>query len=104
MRVNRRRIVISWGSPRAGQPPKSFIGKVLGVAVGAVLLAGAFVLSLVLFAVLLSVGLIAGIYLWWKMRALRRQMRAQSGTSSRGVEVIEGEFTRESKQNSEARR
>ena len=104
MRVNRRRIVISWGGPRASQPPKSLLGKVVGFAVGAVVLVGAFVFSLVLFAVLLSVGLIAGIYLWWKTRGLRRQMRAQPGGTPHGVEVIEGEFTRDTKQDSEAGR
>jgi hypothetical protein len=42
---------------------------------GVVVLAAAFLFSLVLFAVLLGVGLIAGAYLWWKTRGLRRQLR-----------------------------
>jgi len=104
MRVNRRRIEISWGGTRSSRPPRGFLGKVLSFALGAVLLVGAFVFSLVLFAVLLCVGLIAGIYLWWRTRGLRRQARAQAGEAPRGVEVIEGEFTRESKGDGEADR
>lgn len=61
---------------------------------GALMLASAFVLSLVFLAIGLAVVLIVGGYLWWQTRELRRQMRArmqgQSQPRSDG-EVIEGE-------------
>ncbi len=51
--------------------------KVVAVTAGIVLLMSAFVLSLVFFAVAFTVVLVAGGYLWWKTRDLRKQMRAQ---------------------------
>jgi uncharacterized iron-regulated membrane protein len=68
--------------------------KTLVVLGGAVMLASAFVLSVVFLAIGLAVVLIVGGYLWWKTRELRRQMRArmqeQSQPRSAG-DVIEGE-------------
>lgn len=64
----------------------------------------ALMFSAVLLAAILIVGTIAGIYLWWKTRELRKQMRAQmqdfqtrSATVQSEVfegEVIEGEVIR----------
>ena len=56
---------------------RDIVLRTLATLVGAVALAGAFVLSLAFFAVALSVILIFGAYLWWKTRELRRQMRDQ---------------------------
>jgi hypothetical protein len=59
------------------------------------------VFSVVLFAALLAFGLIAGGYIWWKTRALRKHLRAQfeamqarAPAKPEAGEVIEGEFTR----------
>lgn len=113
MGMNQRRIVISTGGRPPGvgtapssAPPRGLVSQVAGFAVGVVGLVAAFVFSLVLFAVLLSVGAIAGGYLWWKTRALRAQLRAlateQAGAAAPtgpatqgGATTIEGEFTRE---------
>ncbi len=63
---------------------------------GAVMLVSAFVVSLTFLAIGLVVVLIAGGYLWWQTRDLRRQLRArmqeqsQPEPQSRG-QVIEGE-------------
>lgn len=77
--------------------------------VGAVVMAGVFVLALTfsvaLFAVLLTAGVAIWAWVWWKTRALRKAMRAQmdaeaaSGRgprpqSARGL-IIEGEVIRE---------
>ena len=68
--------------------------KALVVLGGVLVLAGAFVVSLVFLAVGLAVVLTVGGFLWWQTRELRRQMRArmqeQSHPWSAG-DVIEGE-------------
>lgn len=67
------------------------------VGLGAVLmLASAFVLSLVVLAIGLAVVLVGGGYLWWQTRGLRRQMRErmeahQQSQGRRVGEVYEGE-------------
>lgn len=67
------------------------------VGLGAVLmLASAFLLSLVVLAIGLAVVLIGGGYLWWQTRDLRKQLRermqAQAQSQGRRVgEVYEGE-------------
>ena len=59
---------------------------------GALMLASAFVLSLVFLAIGLGVVLIGGGYLWWKTRELRRQLRARMHSRPQpGGEIIEGE-------------
>jgi hypothetical protein len=66
---------------------KTFV--VLG---GTVVLASAFVVSLVFVAIGLAVVLGFGGYLWWKTRELRRQLRAQMrGQHQPAGEIIEGE-------------
>jgi hypothetical protein len=59
---------------------------------GALMLASAFVLSVVFLATGLAVVLTVGGYLWWQTRELRRQMRARmQGQPRFAGEVIEGE-------------
>ena len=63
---------------------------------GAVTLVSAFVVSLTFLAIGLVVVLIAGGYLWWQTRDLRRQIRARMEEQSQpqpqtGGRVIEGE-------------
>lgn len=68
------------------QPP--LLTKILAVVAGAVVLVGAVAISFVLFAIALTVLVAFGVYVWWKTRDLRRQLRAElpkEGT------VIEGE-------------
>ena len=77
---------------------KSLASKALMVLGGALILASAFAISLVVLAVALVVVLTFGGYPWWKTRELRRQMRermqAQSAACRR---IIEGEvISRES--------
>jgi ABC-type Fe3+ transport system permease subunit len=70
--------------------------KSLVVLGGALMLASAFVVSVVFLAIGLAVVLTFGGYLWWKTRELRRQMRArvqgQSEPQPRFAgDIIEGE-------------
>lgn len=99
--------------PGAPAPaPQGLLGRVLGVAVGAVVLVAALLFSVVIFAVLLAAGVIVGGYLWWRTRALRRQLREQmqameaqmrarqptpggARPGARDDTVIDGDFIRE---------
>ena len=90
---------ITGGVGERTTPAGRFLTRVLGFTAGIILLAGAFVFSLLLFAVLLAVGIVAGIYLWWKTRRLRKFLResmhqAPGATDSAHVRVMEGEYTR----------
>ncbi len=60
--------------------------RVVAVALGAVILAVAFVFSLVIFSIALAAGLVLLGYVWWKTRSAPRS----------GGRVIEGESRRES--------
>ena len=61
---------------RIGGP--GWFGRLLAVIVSAIVLVATALLSVVLFAVLLAVGTVVVGYLWWKTRALRRQVRART--------------------------
>ena len=66
--------------------------KAVVVLGGVVVLASAFVLSLVVVAIGLAVVLTVGGYLWWQTRELRGQMRARmQGQAQSAGNVIEGE-------------
>jgi O-antigen/teichoic acid export membrane protein len=66
--------------------------KAVVVLGGVLMLASAFVVSVVFLAIGLAVVLIVGGYLWWKTRELRRQILARMhGQSPPAGEVIEGE-------------
>jgi Flp pilus assembly protein TadB len=67
------------------------LGKLLAFAIGAVFLIAAFMVSVVVFAIALAGALVIAGYLWWKTRALRRQMRERRPAGR----VIEGEVIRD---------
>jgi predicted lipid-binding transport protein (Tim44 family) len=102
---NRRpRTRISYRAMSAPSPAGGWLGKVLtAVLAGAALVAGV-MFSIFFLAILVGVGLVAGGYLWWKTRALRRQLREQfAAMQARAADakvqgdVIEGEFSRSSR-------
>ena len=73
---------------------KLLAAKTLVVLGGTLVLASAFVLSVVFLAIGLGVVVIVGGYLWWKTRELRRQIRAGMQGQSQprfDGDVIEGE-------------
>jgi len=65
------------------------------IAVGAVLLVAVFTVSLLVFAIVVTGGLLVLGYLWWKTRDLRKQIREQMRQRPTGERVIEGEVIRE---------
>jgi Flp pilus assembly protein TadB len=81
---------------RFSTQPQSLLGKLLTLSLGAVFLVLAFMFSLVVLAVVAVGGLLLWGWVWWKTRALRKQMReqGQQPPASEGY-IIEGEVIRE---------
>jgi hypothetical protein len=102
MNSNRPRIRIRYSGSRRSVPATGWFGKVLAVAASVTVLAIALLFSVVLVAALLAVGVVAGGYIWWTTRALRRQLREQmaamqaraAAAPQQQGEIIEGEFQR----------
>ncbi|MGH8698485.1 MAG: hypothetical protein ACREVS_18515 [Burkholderiales bacterium] len=69
---------------------RELAARVVAVALGAVILAVAFVFSLVIFSIALAAGLVVLGYVWWKTRSVPRSAPRSGGR------VIEGESRRES--------
>ena len=85
----------------ADRPPPSLLQKILTALVTIALFGVALMFSVVFFAVVVTVGVVAWGYLWWKTRALRKQMRehppagrGDARGEAQGL-VIEGEVIRE---------
>lgn len=98
------------------QPPGVFT-RIFAIVAAGGLAVLTFMFSLVIFSIVLAVGLIGGLYLWWKTREVRKQMRAAAEAAAAGVDgfppgfdgtraraartrsdnvvVIEGDFIRE---------
>lgn len=82
-----------------GKPPQTVLGRVLTFTAGTALLVLALMFSLVAFSVIAIGGAIAGTWLWWKTRDVRKQMQEQmqQHASQRPTSgyIIEGEVIRE---------
>ncbi len=84
-------------NPTFGNQPPSLLSKVLAFVIGAGFLVLAFMFSLVALAVIAVLGLGVWGWLWWKTRAIRKQMREQMSESApmasanRDGLIIEGE-------------
>ncbi|MBI3527479.1 MAG: hypothetical protein HY067_05860 [Betaproteobacteria bacterium] len=91
MPTNDNQFRLPGNDPRFRAPVSGFLGKILTTAASAAVLVMAFMLSLLVFAVVAAIGLILGGYLWWKTRALRRRMRERPP----GGRVIDGEVIRD---------
>ncbi len=93
MITNEQRARLADARQRANPPPiASLVGKIVTAVASIAVLAVALMFSIVFFAVLLTIALVAGGYVWWKTRALRKQMRERPP----GGHVIEGEVIRKS--------
>lgn len=93
MYTDRRRTHFFRQFGRQPAQPRSPLQKLLAVVVAGGVFALALMFSVVLFAVVLTVGTVAWGYLWWKSRAIRKQMR----DNPPGGLVLEGEVIREVK-------
>lgn len=83
------------GQPRQSRRP-GLLQKILGAFAGVVILAGAFMLSVVVLAIVAAAGLVGGIYLWWRTRELRKQLRERMRNQPPpGGRVIDGEVIRD---------
>ena len=87
--------------PRFARQPQGPLAKLLAFVLSAAFLVLAFMFSLVALAVVAVLGLALGGWLWWKTRALRKQMQ-QAAESRRtthmaggGNDIIDGECIRE---------
>lgn len=65
---------------------KNILARIAAFTVGVVLFVGAFLVSVVFFAVALAAFLVLGGYFLWRTRHLRRQMQQRH----EGREIIEG--------------
>jgi Flp pilus assembly protein TadB len=79
--------------------PASLAGRLLGFAGAVIAAVLAFMFSIAALAVVAVVGTLLGGWLWWKTRAVRRQMhdamQAQAQQRPPGGHIIEGEVVRE---------
>jgi hypothetical protein len=72
--------------PTIGTP--GLLRRILTIVVGIVAVAGVIAVSMVLLIAIAFMAALAGIYLWWKRRALRRQLGERPRA---GARIIEGE-------------
>jgi len=91
MEIDDEQSTVTGSDARFSTNASGLLGKVLTFASAAVLLVVAFMFSLLVFAILVTGGLLVWGYLWWKTRELRRQMRERPP----GGRVIEGETIRD---------
>ncbi|MFN4325425.1 MAG: hypothetical protein ACK4FP_06005 [Azonexus sp.] len=92
-----------FGSKPPGQAAPGPLAKLIAFLLSAAFLTLALMFSLVAVAVVAVLGIGLGGWLWWKTRALRKQMRAtearrtgHAATAAPGNStIIEGEFVRE---------
>jgi UPF0716 family protein affecting phage T7 exclusion len=91
MITNDEQFRLTGNDPRFRAPRPGLLGKILTTVAGAAVLVAGFMLSLLIFAAVAAIALLAGGYLWWKTRALRRQLRERPS----GGRVIDGEVIRD---------
>jgi hypothetical protein len=96
MHTSHFRIRIGNAGQRLQARRPGFLQKLGGAIAGIVILVGAFMLSVVVLAVVAAAGLVGGTYLWWKTRELRKQLRERTRNQPPpGGRVIDGEVIRE---------
>lgn len=93
MHTNDDQLRIGGNGPRLRVVVPGLLGRILTAVASAAVLLVVFTFSLVIFTTVAAIALLAGSYLWWKTRALRRQMRERP----HGGRIIEGEVIRDRK-------
>ena len=79
MQTETKRFRLSINGSYPPVPAQGLMGRIVTSAAAVVLLVGAFVVSVFVFAIAATAVLLVGGYLWWKTRELRRRLRAQKG-------------------------
>jgi amino acid transporter len=88
MQPNERHFRAPWNSAALQAPTgNTLLGKVLTATASIVVLMVAFIVSFVVFAAVACLALLAGAYIWWRTRALRRHLREHPP----GGRIIEGQ-------------
>jgi hypothetical protein len=75
----------------------NLLTRILTVAAGTLVLIGAVAISFVVFVIVLTAVLVIGLYVWWKSRHFRRQLKEQLNAQRAGAprgDIIEGEVIR----------
>ena len=80
---------------RFNSQPQTLLGKLLTVVLGAGFLVLTLMFSLAALAVVAVGGAMLWGWLWWKTRAIRKQMREQGPQTASEGYIIEGEVIRE---------
>jgi Flp pilus assembly protein TadB len=94
MRLSHYQIYLDGPSDTPARRP-GLLRKLAAAVVGAAILVGAFMLSVVVLAVLAVAGAIGGAWLFWRTRALRKRVREQMQAREQAQgRVIEGEVIR----------
>src|SRR5260221_4201521 len=87
MLTNNEQFRLGGNGPRLRAPASGLLGRILTTVVSAAVLVVAFMFSILVFAAVTAVALVARGYLWWKTRALRQPLRERT---PRG-RIIDGE-------------
>jgi len=88
MQPNERHFKAPWNSGALQAPlGNSLLAKALTAMASIVVLMVAFIVSFVIFAAVTGLALLAGAYIWWRTRALRRHLREHPP----GGRIIEGQ-------------
>jgi len=82
---------LTGNGPHLQRRTPGLLSRLLTAGVGIVLVAGTLALSLFVITAGILAAAVAGSYLWWKTRELRRRMREQP----QGGRIIEGEAIRD---------
>lgn len=85
---------LAWQGSEAASGLQRFLIRVAAAASAIALLVLMLLFSAVLFAVVLSAGLLVWARVWWKTRALRRQLRTGGRKTRADGRVIDGEVIR----------
>ena len=81
--------------PQLRGPKSGIVGRIVAGIVGAVALVVGLALSFAVFVGVATLAVIAGGWLLWKTRALRKHMREQMNERPAGGRIIEGEVIRD---------
>lgn len=82
-------------SPRHQVQRPGLVRKLGAAIAGTLILVGAFMLSIVVLAVVALAGLAGGAYLWWRTRELRKRLREHARARPADGRIIEGEVMRD---------